>query len=277
MRNSITKFFAISFFFVLSSINVLGCLNTYQSKIFPVGIYKDKIISIDVQIRRTSEYSGSKWLGLNTKEPDKMTEMWILHTFMVTYNEDQTVKSLIPLDTVYSIGNSYTEILLKAYQTGYNKILKDYPSIELFTPAYISFCGFQKHCKLLEVHYDSIQKTDFLLYNSKKYSFNIIQDKTNYPFKGYLDHEVNTTNMYLSSIRKYSTKTMTLVLAHLETGHETVMEYVTTNPNKIADGEPYMLANEHKPKFEFKNMKTAVYKEPLMHHGYGYDVFVIEK
>jgi hypothetical protein len=47
----------------------------------------------------------------------------------------------------------------------------------------------------------------------------------------------------------------------------------------LAFGDEYFGRNnkpkEYKPKFEFTNIKTAVYEEPLLHHGFGFDAFLL--
>ncbi|MFN5381159.1 MAG: hypothetical protein ACK5CD_09365, partial [Bacteroidota bacterium] len=103
-----------------------ACLNTYQFKICPVGVSQDKIITVDVQIRRTSQVEGNRWLKLGLEKTDEWSEMWILYSYVSTYDKNQKLISLTPLDTTYSIGKHYTDTLDKAYQNGLKIIAKEF-------------------------------------------------------------------------------------------------------------------------------------------------------
>lgn len=278
-KKTMTRIVIILLTFLSGWTNTYACLNTYQFKIFPIGIYQDKIVTVDVQVRRTSQIEGNRWLGLNLKNPDEFSVMWILCTRISTYDKNQKTQSSTPIDTVYAIGKDYSDTLLSAYQACYNSVLKQYPSIELFTPDYISFCDYQKKCDLLSVTNDTIQNTDYLTLEEKKYPIKVIRDTSYFAFNNSPYHSGNTTGLYISSTRTYKTESMTLVLAHLETGHEISMGWITNDPNKKSEeeGDPVIVSKEHKPGFEFNNLDKAVYQEPLLHHGYGFDIFIIKE
>ena len=53
---------------------------------------------------------------------------------------------------------------------------------------------------------------------------------------------------------------------HLATGHEISL---------AEDGE-ITLAKEYKPTFAFTDIKKSNYIEPLLHHGYGFDTFIVK-
>jgi hypothetical protein len=55
------------------------------------------------------------------------------------------------------------------------------------------------------------------------------------------------------------------------------MGWITNNPNKKSKGEKevVILAKDHKPKILFHDIRRSVYEEPLLHHGYGLDMFII--
>lgn len=274
-----TKTVIVILVLISSWTNAFSCLNTYQFKIFPVGVHLEKIITVDVQIRRTSHDEGSRWLGLDLDDPGRMQAMWILYTHIASYDKNQKIQTLTPVDTVYTIGKNYTETLLDAYQTAYNSILKQHPSIELFAPEYISFCDYQKKCDLLSVTHDTLQNSDYLTFETTKYPVAIISDSTYYAFNNSPYYSGSTAWLYTSSVRIYKTATMTLVMTHLETGHEIAMGWITDDPNKLPEeeGDPVIVSREHKPDFEFKDIKKAVFKEPLLHHGYGIDLFVVKE
>jgi hypothetical protein len=251
-------------------------LNAYQFKLFPVGILQDKIITVDVQISRTSQVEGNRWLKLGLEKTDEWSEMWILYSYISTYNKNQILISSTPLDTTYSIGKNYSDNLDRAYQSGLKIIAKEYPDLEYFRPDYISFCDFQHKCNIVKIQSDTISNRDFVIYDGKKYQTDIVRDTSYYGFGRSSYHPETITGLYINSVRIYKTKTLTLLVTHLATGHE--MAWITSDPKKAGkteDGE-VILAREHKPNITFTEIKKSTYEEPLLHHGYGFDIFIIK-
>ena len=72
----------ITLILIFNAISSFACLNTYQFKIFPVGVYNDTILTVDVQIRRTSQDEGNRWLELGLDSLDESSEMWIINAFI---------------------------------------------------------------------------------------------------------------------------------------------------------------------------------------------------
>lgn len=255
-----------------------ACLNTYQFKIFPVGVSQDKIITVDVQIRRTSQVEGNRWLKLGLEKTDEWSEMWILYSYVSTYDKNQKLISLTPLDTTYSIGKHYTDTLDKAYQNGLKIIAKEFTDLEYFKPEYISFCDFQQKCNIVKIQSDTLSNKDFVVYEGKKYQTDIVRDTSYYGFCRSPYHPETITGLNINSVRIYKTKTMTLLITHLATGHEISMGWITSDPKKAGkteDGE-ISLAKEYKPNLTFTDIKKSTYEEPLLHHGYGFDIFIIK-
>jgi len=273
-----TKIIVTILIIISSWTSVFGCLNTYQFKIFPVGVYEDNIISVDVKIRRTSLYEGNRFLDLKIEDPDKHELIWILYTYIATYDKNQKIQSLVPFDTVYEIGDNYVDTLLTAYYRGYKLITESFSAIELFSPDYISFCDFQKECNLISVNYDTIRKQDYLVYKRKKYPITIVSDTSYYAYRRAY-HSGNTDGFYISSVRLYKSSKITIVLAHLETGQEISMRWNTDDSNKNSEekDDPFIVPKEHKPDIAFKDIDKAVFQEPLLHHGYGFDIFIVQE
>jgi len=255
-----------------------ACLNTYQFKIFPVGVSQDKIVTVDVQIRRTSQVEGNRWLKLGLEKTDEWGEMWILYSYISTYDKKQKLISLTSLDTTYSIGKTYADTLYKTYQRGLKKITTEFSDIEYFKPEYISFCDFQQKCNLVKIQSDTVSNKDYVVYEGKKYQTDIVKDTSYYGFDRSPYHPETITGLYINSIRVYKTKTITLLITHLATGHEIGMGWITSDPKKAGkteDGE-ISLAKEYKPNLTFTDIKKSTYEEPLLHHGYGFDIFIIK-
>jgi hypothetical protein len=253
-------------------------LNTYQFKIFPVGVSQDKIVTVDVQIRRTSQVEGNRWLQLGLEKTDEWSEMWILYSYITTYDKKQKFISLTPLDTTFSIGKTDADTLDKTYQRGLKKISAEFSDIEYFNPEYISFCDFQQKCNLVKIKSDTVSNKDYVVYEGKKYQTDIVQDTSYYGFGRSPYHPEAISGFYINSVRVYKTKTVTLLIAQLATGHEISMGWITSDPKKAGkteDGE-ISLAKEHKPNWTFTDIKKSTYEEPLLHHGYGFDIFIIK-
>lgn len=272
------KQFYILFILTLQTTLSFACLNTYQFKIFPVGVSQDKIVTVDVQIRRTSQVEGNRRLKLGFERAEEWGRMWILYSYISTYDKKQKLISLTPLDTIFSVGKTYADTLDKAFQRGLKKIATAFTDIEYFKPEYISFCDFQQECNLVKIQSDTLSNGDYLVYEGKKYQALIVQDTSYYGFGRSPYHPETIAALYINSIRRYKTKTITLLITHLATGHEISMGWITSDPKKAGkteDGEVY-LAEEHKPNLTFTDIKKTTYEEPLLHHGYGFDIFIIK-
>jgi len=262
------KFLFLIFVFI-QTMNSFACLDAKQHKIFPVGVFDNQIFSIDAHIHRTESR-----LERQNNEKKFPETMWIIKSYVSIYDKNQNLISKERIEETQVINESYFNELQSIYIKGIRKISLDYKNIEYFVTEYISFCDFQKSCDVLKIEYDTINKKDFLIYKTKKYSINLDEYKTYYKsdlFTG------NLSAYYLSSIRIFKTKELKLVIGHLETGHEISMGWITSDPNKKPKDDNVIVANEHKPKIAFDKLETSVYKEPLLHHGYGFDFFIVVK
>jgi hypothetical protein len=266
---------------IFNAISSFGCLNTYQFKIFPVGVYNDTILTIDVLIRRTSQVEGNRWLELGLDSLDEWSEMWIINAFISKYDKNQKLFEKKDIGMTYSIGENYLDSLQTIYLKGFDKIKSLYSDLKVFKPTYISFCDFQQSCELIELSNDSITDKDYLIYDKKKYPVDIIRDTSYYAFGKCVYHPENILGLYANSIRIYKSDNYQLVISHIATGHEIGMGWITSDPEifreKQAKDEPISLAKEFKPDIDFGDIRQSVYEEPLLHHGYGFDIFIIKE
>ncbi|MEN8125748.1 MAG: hypothetical protein ABFR32_11535 [Bacteroidota bacterium] len=272
----------ILFLLLLYSINGFACMNTYQFKIFPIGVYNDYIVTIDVKIYRTSIYEGNRKYDLNFKSKDTlgMDEMWIIETYHSVYNKNQKLISTTALDIVYSTKSDYTKDLQKTYVTGFEKILMSYKELKLFKPDFLSFCDYKKKCRIIEAKKDTIKDNDIIVYKETNYPVTITQDEKYYGFNNSPYFTKNSLSSYsISSTRIYRTNKIEIIIGHFGTGHELSMGWITDDPEKKPKDESdiVILAKEHIPEIKFDEIKTSVYKEPLLHHGFGYDIFIINE
>lgn len=269
----------ILFILLLSPLFSSACLNTEQYKIFPVGIHKGNIVSVDFQIRRTSIGEGSRMLDLEIPDSipsEPSAEMFILISRIRIYNPQQ---SLLESDTIsslsYSFGKDYSDTLIKSYYASYKRAQKLYPEMELFETEYLSFCDFYKSCEMVSLGFNAQSGQDQLLIGKSQYPLYIFSDST-YAIYGNKEYYPNSAGLFISSVRIYKSRNHQLIISHLEAGHELAMGYMERSSEPETNwhsGVP--AASEHKPDVDFSALKSAVYQEPLLHHGYGLDVFVL--
>lgn len=55
------------------------------------------------------------------------------------------------------------------------------------------------------------------------------------------------------------------------------MGWITDKPeeNETENGSEISSRKEYRPDFNFNQLHTAVYQKPSMHHGFGYDFFIV--
>jgi len=260
--------------FLLGCSSSFACLNTYQLKIFPVGTDSTGILTVDVEVLRTSQWEGNRWYKLGIDKPGEWEEMFILKAAISTYDYKQKLVSCQPFDTAFSMGPHYLDTLQKVFAAGMEMILKSHKTIELFTPVSISFCDFQHTCKRAGVQYDSTAGKDYIFFKKKKSELLVLKDSTYYGIQTSVE---NTADLYISSVRIFQTKAITLVMTHLETGHEIMMGLISSDPKKDTTeyGDRVRHPREHKPGFAFTDIRKSTYEEPLLHHGFGMAVFAV--
>src|SRR5687768_17768725 len=101
------------FLFVLNCSGVFACLSTYQFKIFPVGHYNGRIFSVDVQIQRTSTNEGNQRYQLQLDSVGEMEEMWIIRSYISSYDHNQKLLSCSVADSAFAVGTHYSDQLKK--------------------------------------------------------------------------------------------------------------------------------------------------------------------
>ncbi len=256
-----------------------ACMDAYQFKIFPVGVSKDKIITVDVKISRTMAQSDQLGSKNRLKETGKFEVMWILNSYISSYDKHQKLISSTSLEKKNSIGKSYSDTLNKTFQHGLAKIATTFFDIEYFKPEYISFCDFQQKCNIVQIQSDTILNKDYVVYDDRKYETVFIKDTLFYGFESNcMYHPKKITDLFVNSVRVYRAKSISLLITHLATADEISWGWITSDPKKAGkteDGE-ISLAKEYKPNLTFSELQKSTYEEPLLHHGYGFDLFIIK-
>ena len=244
------------------------CLNTYQFKLFPVGMVNDQIVAIDAQISRTERFH----------EKQGFEEIsWHINTYVAIYDKKQRLISKTKIEYKLVDHNEYKEELQLLYTKGLSFIQKKYPNLNYFKPKEISFCEFQNKCKWVESRYDAKNDANYLSYKNQEYPITIFNDSNYYGFQESAFFSNRISGYAVSSVRVFTLGDLELIVAHLENGHELSMGWITHNPKKRSknSNEVLIYKQEYTPNIEFSNINTAIYEEPLLHHGYGVDLFLI--
>ncbi len=271
-------FFILSLF--LQSVSSQACLNTYQFKIFPVGMHSDTIITVDMQIRRTSQAEGNRWLRLGLDSADEWTEMWMIEGFISKYDKTQHLLCKESIGFTFSLEERYLDTLQSFYMKGYTSICTRYPAIKLFNPVYVSYCDFQQSCEYIKLTENALTKKSYFVYQNNSYLLSVLEDTSYYGFDQNEPSAIHIMKFYANSIRVYKLDDVELVIGHVATGHEISMGWITSDPKAAKkmgkEGETAILVKEYKPDLQFTNITKAVYEEPLLHHGYGFDLFIVK-
>lgn len=256
MRN----LFIFTLYLSLSFSSALACLNTYQYKIFPIGTLDGDLVTIDFQIQRSEDNSPARHVKIGFGKGPQEQQIWRLKSYISTYDKHQKLQFNLAQDIGQARGEDYTKKLKTLYQTALAEAVKKYPKMVLFNPQGISFCNFNKDCDLVSIKYDVEQKKDFVFYNGQSYEIGILKDSSYIGFNNSLYYANHSTAFYLSSSRTYINKTGRLLVCHYETG---------TNLSFYEDEKHSFV-----PDLEFVDLRNAIYQEPVLHHGFGYDVLV---
>lgn len=245
----------------LTGSSAFACMNTFQRKIFPIGVADGKILALQVEILRTSIEEGRFRYGLEAPDGSEYGIMWMLVSSQVEL--DKTGKSVFrgPVDTTFAISESYSAELADIFSAHLNQARADLPQLELFTPEYASDCEYQKTCERVTLISDSARKADFLLVEGKEIPAAGLAEaaKTSHerlstepPFALYLD---------ISTVRIFNTSSLRIMVVHLGQGED------------LYD-EEYVQQPEHKADFPFVQLENSTFEEPILHHAWGTDILV---
>lgn len=244
-----------------------------------MGHLDGEIIGVSAYVQRTSCFDASRRfpdINVDSVRSLEMEPFFVINLAITKHSRNQKLLQQYSLDTLKVPGENYGTALQVRFNQYYKQIVKDFPEIELFSPEYISFCGYQTSCEQLALVFDSLQQQSFFQTGKKRYALPALSDSQQlFTFSPYYDEYGR--GMTISSVRIYKSKTLKLTIGHLETGHELGMGMITHDPKKTKNEEGFELIfyKEEKPDFPFSNIETAAYQEPLLHHGFGYDLFVV--
>lgn len=254
-----------------------ACLEAFQYKIFPVAHDKKSIYTVDFKIRRFSEVEVVKYFKWDIKEPKSTNVAYALYAFVNQYDYNQKLISSMAIDTQVVVGSNYADVLQISYEKGYDAILQFFPKIKLLIPTTASDCNYLKTCEKVSIHNDVKVSKGHLTYNNTNFPLTVLNDSSYFSFIG--NPEYNMSDMGIGTIRSFKLgKKKTLIVTHLMSALDIQMEYIL--PMSQYEAEPenefYIFVEEYFNPFPFQDIKSAVFQEKQLEHGYGVDVFIVK-
>ena len=241
------------------SIDAFGCLNTYQFRVFPIGHDKGQIVTLDYKVYRTSQIEGSRRVDF-ALDSTKMTDvMWILIGNISHYDYNQQLIKTSTFDTILSLDRFYLTELSISFKKGLKLIKNDYSELDFFEPIDIYFCDYSDSCSIAKITIDTIQGASFIKTHDLNFEITVIKNQDFYGFDNSPYFGNNLKGMNFNSVRTYKSKEFELIVFHTATGMK------------------LKKADENDPIIDFQNIKESYFHEPVLHHEYGIDLFVIKK
>lgn len=239
---------------MLCPVDSFACLNAGYNKSFPLAIINsNELISFDVDIQRSGRIN----------EPTDNRFSWYMRISLVHYNNEQKVINKIPFQTLTYLGENYAVELSYYLSKRIQFFKKFYPNMDWLTPWHLSFCNYQKNCN--EVAFVSQKSKDFIKYQNRNYPFTTLKNEAKYS-RGFDDYSSDI--FYINSVRLFHSKAAKLLVLHMHTGHDVSIGFYNEN------SKDYSKPKEYTPNFPFRELKNSVYFEPMMHHGFGTDIFI---
>lgn len=259
------KLFSIVILCLIIPINSWACYEAELYKIYPICESEGNILAIDMHIQRNNagfynknERIEGNLINENSHDIEEFANYdleWIIRTYITRYDKFQNKIESIPLDSARFYTEKEGKIIDKLkllYERGINHIISNNKNIELFTPVGISFGEHSQNCKNLISKDNSFIKEDDLAH--------IILTLKDRPEKLFPHIEESQKFQLLkafNSISKYICSTFELININIQVGQT--------------------FGDEEIPQISLvKDIKFAIYEEPIIYHGNGYDVFFIK-
>jgi hypothetical protein len=246
------------------STKATACLAASQERIIPIGTSENCLIGIEI----ISNRYGEGEFGEKT--------FWNYKITLKGYNSDYSDYVIAELDSNAKIEDNKTEhFLVKQFEKAL-KICDSLNDFEILIPKEIKFCDFQKKCTEIELIYTEKELTFKTTNNNKKISIHFLSSeykgKIANPYKDYFRNyfqvsDIMGIDLKVSSIRSYENSKYKLLVFHLGTGQE----FKDAITNKYPEKKEYEFDKE------LNNSIDAVFIEPILHHGKGFDYFVMNE
>jgi hypothetical protein len=255
------KYLALLLCLVLVQSHAMACLSAHQNRMFPIGVYSQGLVVLEVHLERDD--SGGD------EGPDTDNPLWYAQVYCNTYHHYALQLS----DTLGSIEFKESELLekLQPYLQECQELYAQQPGFTSVGQGSITFYGYSKGAGV-QVVADTVKRTasvkvanniqaaipifsdSFPLYQDYKRLFEGVED-TAKCLTGLAD------GLLVGSARTYTLGKQKLYVVHLESGQ--------LYPDPIHEAKVH--AAESK-----RFVATTLYAEPVMHHGHGFDFYILE-
>ena len=241
----------------------LACLVASQDRIIPIGTDNNGLVAIEVLCSRYGEGEFGENL------------LWAYKLTLNGYNEDYSDYVISKLDSNLRLKEDEIEDFLNEQLDHALTISKDLDGFLPFNPLEVMFCDFQTECTLLELVKQE-KEIGFRLANENKlypikffsteYTGNIGKKYLDYHYAYSVEGDTVGLDLRISSIRIYRNLNRELIMFHLSTGQE----FKDAGTNLIPPRKEYSLEKK------LVELKDATFKEPILHHGKGFDYYVLK-
>jgi hypothetical protein len=250
------------FLLMLSSKAGQSCNAADQCRLFPLGGSSSGFAFVETHLYRTTDPNGNRY---------EMPSKWFGDSYLKLYDGSHRLISSRLIDSLSREGKGTdVEFTENSFKKGL-ALAKQLPGFVAAKPLYLSFCNFQQKCQEAELSVDTMKHALFVkLRNQKQYEVNVLKYKASIAgtylqyYSGFNGGQIDYTGIDISSVRKYTIGEATLTIVHLANGDK---------PN-YEEGAPKR--EEYKPEVAFSHLENSVVYEPLLHHGHGFDFFIVE-
>ena len=246
------------------SLHSLACLSAHQNRIFPIGISSQGLMVLEVHLDRSDDVEsedGRDVIGNPT---------WYGKVYCNTYKDYELQHS----DTLGILKDFKESELIEKLNPYISQCIDKTNSLPQFVAAQkesITFYGYSAGAGV-KVISDTVKQTASVRVTPKHVA-NIPIFSSNFPL--YQDYqayfgEVDDTAAYVASMetgllvgsaRKYTLGKKALYIVHLESGQ--------LYPDPENEKKVHAAESKH-------FIETGLFVEPVMHHGHGFDFYILE-
>jgi hypothetical protein len=259
--------FCFTFFLLIIYNNGYSCFCAEHHRSFLLGENKDSIFVMQTELNR-SDYVDRKNTLAETQA------YWYGSVFLVTYDKKLNKLSKVNwTETKILPDDNFIEKLEQIRQSMVQK-LNENKTFSVAMPMDISFCDFQKSCKVVKLIQDDSKETCYLNYLDKNHEIKALKDSANpifdlffyesYKYKSIKD------KLYINSVRKYKLAQYQVLIIHVSSGSH-------AESSNSSEFIPVLNPKEHVPECISSFLdKGSIFEEPVLTHGKGFDVLIIQ-
>ncbi len=252
--------------FIITANNSSACLSADQNRMFPISISPKGLVVVEIHMHRDQS---------KDETTERLFPVWHGLSYLNMYDKNHKLIESRLIDTLKSFPETtYVNVINGTMSKGIEQS-KTIADLIYAEPIDISFCSYQTRCLNVSLQTDTIANKAYVILKSKtKQEVTVLYDSSsiasnyiNY-YNGF-DYELSESRMkylidgiLINSIREYKIGNYNLTIIHLGKGQDFRQE-----------GE---VPKEYKPGYQFSTIDNSIFKEPVLHHGHGFDFFILE-